>query len=222
MPTADRRPYVAQAIRYFLRQDYPNLELIVLDDGSDRVEDLAPPDPRVRYVPLERRLVLGEKRNLACELARGAIILHWDDDDWMAPDRVSYQVAELEKHEADVCGTRRELFYDLARREAWLFEYAPKLRRRLMGNTLCYRKALWARRPFAPLAVGEDTRFVRGPHARNALALADHRFCVALIHAENASPKLTSAPGWRTRPAHEVRALLGADLAFYEASAERA
>ena len=35
MPTANRRPYVAQAIRYFQRQDYPNKELVILDDGED-------------------------------------------------------------------------------------------------------------------------------------------------------------------------------------------
>jgi len=34
MPTADRRAFVPQAIRYFLRQDYGNRELIVLDDLS--------------------------------------------------------------------------------------------------------------------------------------------------------------------------------------------
>jgi O-antigen biosynthesis protein len=55
---------------------------VVLDDGDDRVEDLIPPDPRIRYVALDRRLVLGEKRNRACELARRELIVHQDDDDW--------------------------------------------------------------------------------------------------------------------------------------------
>ena len=31
MPTYDRRKFVPQAIKYFLRQDYQNTELIVLD-----------------------------------------------------------------------------------------------------------------------------------------------------------------------------------------------
>ncbi len=92
MPTADRREHVGRSIGYFLRQDYPNSELVVLDDGEDRVADLMPDDPRVRYVGLERRLILGEKRNRACELAHGEIIVHWDDDDWQAPHRLSYQV----------------------------------------------------------------------------------------------------------------------------------
>src|SRR5262249_37058390 len=77
MPTRDRRQFVAQAITYFLRQDYAQRELIVLDDGDDRVADLIPADPRVRYVPVDDKLVLGEKRNRACELAHGELIVHW-------------------------------------------------------------------------------------------------------------------------------------------------
>jgi hypothetical protein len=40
MPTADRRPMVARAIAYFLRQNHRARELVVLDDGHDRVKDL--------------------------------------------------------------------------------------------------------------------------------------------------------------------------------------
>ena len=37
MPTASRRRFVPLAIRYFLSQDYPNKELLILDDGDDSV-----------------------------------------------------------------------------------------------------------------------------------------------------------------------------------------
>ena len=42
MPTFNRRSYVPQALRCFLRQDYPNLELLIVDDGSDPVRDCVP------------------------------------------------------------------------------------------------------------------------------------------------------------------------------------
>src|SRR5438094_9881235 len=93
MPTRNRRPLAAQAVAYFLRQDYPNRELIVVDDGDESVADLIPDDARVRYRYLDHRLSVGAKRNLACELSRGELIAHWDDDDWMAADRLSRQVA---------------------------------------------------------------------------------------------------------------------------------
>jgi len=89
MPTHDRRPFVGRAIEHFLRQDYPHRELIIVDDGADAVRDLVPDlgseTPRIRYLRLESRRTLGAKRNLAGREAQGEVIVHWDDDDWMAP-----------------------------------------------------------------------------------------------------------------------------------------
>ena len=82
--------FVPLAIQLFLRQDYPNRELIVIDDGDDPVGR-----PRARTTPASAtavcpaRRTIGAKRNLACEQARGEIIAHWDDDDWYAPDRLA-------------------------------------------------------------------------------------------------------------------------------------
>ncbi len=44
MPTRDRRAFVPRAIAYFLRQDYANKELVIVDDGTDPVSDLVPVD----------------------------------------------------------------------------------------------------------------------------------------------------------------------------------
>jgi Glycosyl transferase family 2 len=216
MPTRDRRAFLPHAIRCFQRQDYRRSELVIVDDGWDPVGDLVPSDRRIRYVRLERRLVLGAKRNVACEVALGAVVVHWDDDDWMAPHRLTYQVGELERHEADICGTRRELFWDLERREAWLFELPRWPARRLAGNTLCYRRSLWERRPFHALAVGEDVRFMGSPKARNAHKLKEHRFCVALTHRMNTTRRNTRGPAWRPQPTAEIRRLMAGDFSFYE------
>ncbi len=182
MPTADRRAWVARAIAYFQRQDYPHRELIVLDDGEDRVADLIPADPRIRYVALDGRLVLGDKRNRACELARGEVIAHWDDDDWQAPHRLSYQVGELLARDAGVCGPGRLLFVDPAAGRAWLYTGCGGARPWVAGSGLCYRRELWERNPFDAVGVGEDNRFIWGPRAERPLVLDDHRFLVATIH----------------------------------------
>src|SRR5580704_7297349 len=65
MPTANRRTFVPQAIRYFLAQDYPNKELVIVDDGEKAVGDLVPEDERIRYIRLTCKTILGEKRNCA-------------------------------------------------------------------------------------------------------------------------------------------------------------
>ncbi|MBP3960494.1 glycosyltransferase [Gemmata sp. G18] len=40
MPTRNRRVRSARALHNFLAQDYPNKELVVIDDGTDSVADL--------------------------------------------------------------------------------------------------------------------------------------------------------------------------------------
>src|SRR5260370_2444193 len=100
MPTANRRCCVPEAIRMFLAQDYSEKELVILDDGEDSVADLIPSHPQIRYLRHNRRQRVGAKRNIACAEARGAIIAHWDDDDWYAPSRLSRQVAALEATDA--------------------------------------------------------------------------------------------------------------------------
>jgi glycosyltransferase involved in cell wall biosynthesis len=218
MPTHNRRGYVAQAIRYFLRQDYPNRELLILDDGDDRVADLVPDDQPIRYTGLPRRMVLGAKRNLACEMARGEIIAHWDDDDWIAPGRLSRQVGVLQSSRADLCGATRQLYYEPTSDRAWMYEYPSAHRRWMAGNTLCYRKSFWETNRFPEIQVGEDTRFVWSPRASNTALMPDYDFYVGLVHDTNTSPKSLSGPLWHPHPVADVHRLLGDDLRFYARS----
>src|SRR5580700_502335 len=111
LPTYNRRACFAQSVEYFLRQDYPQKELLIVDDGSDCIGDLVPNHPRIRYMRLDRRHTLGAKRNLASQQATGDIILHWDDDDWYAPWRISYQVSQLLESDLDICGLDRLHYY---------------------------------------------------------------------------------------------------------------
>jgi glycosyltransferase involved in cell wall biosynthesis len=212
MPTYNRRAFVPRAIACFLRQDYAQKELIILDDGTDAIGDLVPPDDRIRYVRLDRRLTVGAKRNQACELARGEVIAHWDDDDWNAPNRLTYQVEALLREQAVVCGINRLLFYDAARRRAWLYTYPADQRFWLAGSSLCYWRSFWAEQRFADVNVGEDARFVwSAPQARMAV-LSDHHFHVGLIHADNASPKRLDGTYWRELDATVVERLFGDDV----------
>lgn len=217
MPTADRRAFVPQAIHYFLRQDYAERELVVVDDGESSVADLIPDDPRIRYARLDGRHVIGAKRNLACELARGEIVAHWDDDDWMADHRLSYQVrALLARPDAEVCGLSRILFYDPSAGTAWEYVYPEGKHGWVAGNTLCYRKSSWERHRFPEVQEGEDTRFVdRLPHSA-VIALDDNTFFIGVIHARNTSPKQTGDSRWRRLTPSGVREIMRADWSFYD------
>ena len=50
-----------------------DLEIIIVDDGSDSIEDLVKDIPQVRYFREEQQMVLGRKRNYMHEKARDKI-----------------------------------------------------------------------------------------------------------------------------------------------------
>lgn len=209
MPTANRRAFIPCAIRMFLGQDYPQKELIIIDDGATSVADLIPSDPRLRYIRSERRrLSLGAKRNLACEAAHGNIILHWDDDDWYAPWRIRYQVEQVSQ-DVDISGIDHALYVDTIRRQAW--EYIELQRGVLCGATLCYRRSFWCSHRFSDTTLEADTRFCWSAGSARVGALQGYRFFVARIHARNTTPKRTHDPRWQPREFDTVRTLISSD-----------
>jgi glycosyltransferase involved in cell wall biosynthesis len=219
MPTADRGRFWPRAVEYFLRQDYPNAELVVVDDGTEPAVDLLPASERIRGIRLDTRATIGEKRNLACGAARGDIIVHWDDDDWQAPHRLRYQVVALRELGVDICGINHLLFYDVRTGRAWEYRYPAQRPAWLSGSTLCYTRSFWERHPFAPVDEGEDTRFVWGAPPDRIVALPDPTFHVGIIHHRNASPKRTAGSYWRPYPVDQIQAVIGADWPFYEPGA---
>ena len=102
LPTYNRARLLPRAVRSVLCQTHSNLELIVIDDGSD---DNTPAtiasfdDPRVRALRRERSQLAGNEenpRNLGVEAARGDYLCFLDDDDAYRPEFVERLVSHLE------------------------------------------------------------------------------------------------------------------------------
>jgi glycosyltransferase involved in cell wall biosynthesis len=214
MPTSNRPWFVQRALTYFLRAADLDSELIVVDDGNDPCI-IPAADSRVRCIRLPGRRSIGAKRNVACEHARGTFIVHWDDDDWYAAWRIGYQVQELRRTGADVCGLDRLLYYEPVHERAWEYAYPRKRSCWVAGNTLCYRKSFWMQHPFADVDVGEDWRFVSECEARRIHRHSRTGFVVGLIHEANTSPKRTSTGRWHARPVRDVEQLMGLDVQAY-------
>lgn len=108
MVTADRHDLCRRAIISYRNQTWSNTELIVLDNGRDKMDALLSdvPDAEVRYahVPNDGSITIGELRNRSLELVRGDLVApQWDDDDWSAPDRLELQHAALVESDAAAC-----------------------------------------------------------------------------------------------------------------------
>ena len=111
-PTFNRRPFINAMITCFNAQDYPQdrMEWIIIDDGTDPVEDLIASHPRVKYFKYDTKMTLGKKRNLMHEKSRGEILVYMDDDDYYPPKRVSHAVEMLVSHPEALCAGSSEIY----------------------------------------------------------------------------------------------------------------
>lgn len=111
-PTFNRRPFIPAMLACFNHQDYPQdrMEWIIIDDGTDPVEDLVASHPRVKYFKYDTKMTLGMKRNLLHEKSRGEILVYMDDDDYYPPQRVSHAVHMLVTHPDALCAGSSEIY----------------------------------------------------------------------------------------------------------------
>lgn len=192
MPTANRERYIPFSISDFLKQDYPNTEIVIIDDGKRPIVSLLPDDERIKYYYSNQVNSVGIKRNIACEHAKGEIIMHWDDDDWHAGDWISKQVHFLTTSEADICGIEHVHFFSTITDTLWkgtaLNRNNPYIRGWINGATLAYHKSFWEKHPFKDLAAGEDDDFLNTSGAR----LYAHDYIdgfISILHPGNTVPK---------------------------------
>jgi glycosyltransferase involved in cell wall biosynthesis len=164
---------------------------------------------------------LGDKRNECVEASRGDLIMHWDDDDWMAPHRISYQTQALLHEDAEVCGIQRMLFYDQSTDCVWLYEYPEHQRPWLAGGSLLYTRDFWKRSPFPSVQIASDTLFVWNHQMERRAVLPDFRFYVAMIHPGNNSPKKCNGSYW-SRWDGDLQTIMGNDLNFYKTRSQGA
>ena len=104
IPSYNRAATVEKAIRSVLRQTYTNLELILVDDGSqDNTRDvvMAIADPRVHYI-YQPNAGACAARNHGIREAQGEVIAFQDSDDVWHPDKLEKQMRVMVEKQADV------------------------------------------------------------------------------------------------------------------------
>ncbi len=107
MPAYQCGPFVGRAIESMLFQTYPNIEVVVVDDGSrdDTLREIqrwVNKDARVRAFSITHS-GNAVARNIGLKKCLGEFIALQDADDWSDPDRLQRQIAALQQEGADIC-----------------------------------------------------------------------------------------------------------------------
>lgn len=99
MPTSVRLDCVAEALAWFLKQDYPARELLILNDGPGRM--LTTDQPGVRMIDADIATAgLSEKIARLVAAARGELIAFWPEESVSLPWRLSCSVDRLLQSDA--------------------------------------------------------------------------------------------------------------------------
>lgn len=105
MPAYNAARTLVDSARSVLAQTYPNLELLIVDDGSSDAtptlaDSLAAEDPRVRVLHNGSNRGIVRARNLGLKEASYEVIAFCDSDDLWRPDKLAKQIAAMEKNAA--------------------------------------------------------------------------------------------------------------------------
>lgn len=100
VPVFNGERFIAECLDSLLAQDYPAVEVVVVDDGSsDGSADLAGTFAGVRVVR-RPHLGLGATRNAGIAASAGSLIGFCDADDTWKPQKARVQVEYLDAHPA--------------------------------------------------------------------------------------------------------------------------
>lgn len=115
IPTYETEPrYLREAIDSVRAQTYPDWELVLADDGSERqdtrraITRAVSRDPRITARMLDRNGGISAATNAGLELCRGELVAFLDHDDALAPDALLRVAQAFGERDADVVYTDQD------------------------------------------------------------------------------------------------------------------
>ncbi len=107
IPVYNVEKYLEACVYSVLAQTYQNIEIILVDDGSEDssgtiADTLKARDTRIRVIH-QTNAGVSAARNRGMEMATGEYLMFVDGDDYIAADCVEYMLSLAEKTQAEFC-----------------------------------------------------------------------------------------------------------------------
>ena len=191
-PTYNRRRFIPHMIACFLAQTYPQnrMELIILDDGSDKVKDLVEASglTNIVYIAEDEKMNIGMKRNKLNAAAKGDIIVCMDDDDYYSDERVAHVVKKLMSNPSYlICGSSEIYMYytDIQK----IYKLGPYTTNHATNGTFGYkRKFLENHKYDETVTHAEETSFLNS-YKEPLIQLDPFKVMLVMAHSENTFDK---------------------------------
>ena len=163
-PTFNRRPFIPFMIQCFEHQTYPKdrIEWIIIDDGTDPLEELVKSIPQVKYFYYEEKMLLGKKRNLMHTKCSGDIIIYMDDDDYYPPERISHAVETLQQNPTYLIAGSSEMHIYFNSKNK-VYQCGPYKQYHSTAATFAFKKELLLHTKYDDeIALAEEHKFTKG------------------------------------------------------------
>jgi len=193
-PTYNRRKFIPAAIAMYKAQLYPKdrMEWVIIDDGTDKVADLfaeaAKTIPNIKYIPLETKLLIGQKRNMLNDNSRGDIMIAMDDDDYYPPERVSHAVHKFAQNPKIMLAGSSEM-YLYFRVDGKVCVAGPYNPNHCTNGTMCYRREYMLTHRYDETQTHAEEKSFLEDYKNPMIQLDPFKCILVMCHADNTFDK---------------------------------
>lgn len=189
-PTYNRRKFIPMLIHLYQQQSYPadRRELIIFDDSPQSNEDLIPKnDKSIKYHYQSEKIPLGDKRNRLNEMARGEIIICFDDDDYHYPERVSHSVNKLLQDKTQIAGCSKLSIYYMDLHKTYSF--GPYGNNHGTNGSFAYKKSYIKNHQHDPTKHAQEEPSFTNDFQERMSQLDDSKVILCISHSTNTFDK---------------------------------
>lgn len=216
VPVYNIAQYIEKCVRSICDQTYKELEILLVDDGSNDssgliCDSLAEEDKRIAVIHKKNEGV-SSARNLGLKLAQGQYVIFIDGDDWCQPQMLELLYAAIVGVRADIaiCGgcvesgigfIEKWIIDALSPKEALLTDFKKKefdsnLLQPFIWNKLFSKELLDEAKVSFPmdLKTSEDTVFLKSlfPYLKKAVVINDKLYNYRVARTDSLSYQICS------------------------------
>jgi glycosyltransferase involved in cell wall biosynthesis len=173
-----------------LEQTYPKdrVEWIVLDDGSDPVEDIfkehAHKLPMLRYIRETTKMTIGAKRNRLNQEAKGDIIVAMDDDDYYPPERVAHVIRKFQQNPgAELAGSSEIYMYYTDIKT--IYKLGPYHANHATNGTMAWRRSYALAHAYDETVTHAEEKSFLENYRNPMIQLDPKKVMLVIAHSEN-------------------------------------